>query len=211
MSSPSLDLPQSAVQRLLSALGRRMLPPTSRANSTSRFPPDGFFGSADRWRGPVASLRLNAWRVLASAAARGAIGFGESYIDGGWDSPNPVALMRFYLQNRQRLDAAAPPGLLRNIMALIRHRLRRHDRNGARRNVEAHYDLGNGFYRLWLDAGMSYSSALFLAGTDTLEMAQAAKIGVLLTLWMYRPASASSRSAAAGVASWQIWRAMGHR
>ena len=155
MSSPSFDLPQSAVQRLLSALGRRMLPSDIKGQLDVTLPTGRVLRIGGQVAGPVASLRLNAWRVLASAAARGAIGFGESYIDGGWDSPNPVALMRFYLQNRQRLDAAAPPGLLRNIMPLVRHRLRHHDRNGARRNVEAHYALGTDFYRLWLDAGMS--------------------------------------------------------
>ena len=102
----------------------------------------------------------------ASAAVRmllgGEIGAGEAYMDGLWSSPDLPALLRVAALNREAL--ALPTGWWRlplRISKTIAHRARRNTLSGSRRNIEAHYDLGNDFYRLFLDETMTYSSAVF--------------------------------------------------
>lgn len=139
-------------------------------------PPNGerFFIEGRR-PGPHAYLKVHRWKLLWRLAARGDIGFAESYIAGEWSSPNLAALMTFALKNA---DAAKPMRLLRTLRILLRlrHALNRNTKRGSRRNIAAHYDLGNAFYAQWLDASMSYSSGLFSTPGQTLEQAQEAKL-----------------------------------
>ena len=122
-----------------------------------------------------ATLTLHRWSALRRLVTGGAVGFAEAYMDGAWSSPDLVGLLELAAVNLdqigERLRGTAPLRLLNR----WRYRLRPNSRRGSRRNVAAHYDLGNAFYRLWLDAGLSYSSALYLRPGDTLEIAQAAK------------------------------------
>ena len=103
----------------------------------------------------------------------GGIGFAEAYLDGQWDTPDLRTLLRVIALNNSSIGAKAHGNRLFILLQRIRHSLlQRNTRSGARRNIEYHYDLGNDFYALWLDASMTYSSALFQNATESLEQAQ---------------------------------------
>ncbi|MFH1600180.1 MAG: cyclopropane-fatty-acyl-phospholipid synthase family protein [Pseudomonadota bacterium] len=112
-----------------------------------------------------------------AAAAQGSVGVGEAYMDGLWRCDDLVALVRLLVINRDRLDAMET-GLARFGGWLLRgwHALRRNTRAGSRRNIAAHYDLGNDLFELFLDKSMMYSSAIFADENETLELAQWRKL-----------------------------------
>lgn len=146
-----------------------------RSGSLSLTLPDGHvlrYGQGE----PSATMRLRNWKVFTAALARGDIGFAETWIDGDWDSDSVADLLELLVANRDALDAAVYGSGIGRILDRLRHLFRRNTRAGSRRNIHAHYDLGNAFYELWLDRSMTYSSALF-AGDPArpLELAQAAK------------------------------------
>ncbi len=125
--------------------------------------PDGqqaSFGAADAH---PADLQLANWNVIAAALSSGDIGFAESYIAGDWTTSDLPRLLTFFLRNRDAADRLIYGTFLGRLVHRVRHLLNRNTRAQARRNIHAHYDLGNAFYRLWLDPTMSYSSALLPA------------------------------------------------
>ncbi len=125
---------------------------------------------------PSAQLRLHNWKLFAAVLARGDIGFAETWIAGDWHSENLIDLLDLITANRAVLEAAVYGHGVIRFVDRLRHLLNRNTRTGSRRNIQAHYDLGNAFYQLWLDNTMTYSSALF--GVDPalpLAQAQAAK------------------------------------
>ena len=124
--------------------------------------------------GPAAQLELRDWRALSWALARGECGFAEGYRAGLWDTPDPGALITLAAQNQDALEAAVNGRFWHRWLGRLFHALRRNSRRGSRRNIQAHYDLGNDFYHLWLDDELNYSSGLF-DGTDDLAAAQHAK------------------------------------
>ncbi|MCW5624200.1 MAG: class I SAM-dependent methyltransferase [Burkholderiales bacterium] len=139
--------------------------------------PDGstrrFIG---REPGPQALLRLGDWGVCSEILRSGDIGFAEAFIDGRWDSPDLTRLLTVAAINHQALNAAIHGRWWGWIAYRLKHLLRTNTRTQARRNIHAHYDLGNAFYQLWLDATMTYSSALFEGQIDrSLDAAQTAK------------------------------------
>jgi cyclopropane-fatty-acyl-phospholipid synthase len=101
-------------------------------------------------------------RFWSEIAFGGSIGAGEAFMHGHWECDDLVALVRILLRNREVLDGMEG-GLARLTAPLqkLYHRLNRNSREGARRNIAAHYDLGNDFFALWLDETMMYSSAIF--------------------------------------------------
>ena len=123
-------------------------------------------------------LLLRDWAMFARTLKAGDIGFAESYIDGEWDSPDLTQLLRLCIANREHVEGVMYGSWWGGLAYRLRHLLRRNSRAGSARNIHAHYDLGNDFYRLWLDPGMSYSSAWFEGrdprGADLLQ-AQDAK------------------------------------
>lgn len=110
-------------------------------------------------------------------ALNGSVGAGEAYMAGLWDCDDLVALVRILVRNRDRLDAM-DSGTARLGAAVMRvaHAFTRNTRDGSRRNIAAHYDLGNDLYRLFLDDSLMYSSAIYASPDDTLEAAQARKL-----------------------------------
>lgn len=124
--------------------------------------------------GPEAAIHITDWAMLSALAQRGDIGFGESHVAGHWDSPDLEALLVLAIRNLDHLGGQGRQGLLAGLRFRLTDRLRANSLSGSSRNIRAHYDVGNEFYQLWLDPGMSYSSALF-DGTDDLETAQARK------------------------------------
>ena len=137
--------------------------------------------------GPSAVLRLNRWRALRRFLGGGTVGFGESYMDGDWDSPdlpNVIELAARNLPKRPMIFRTLSPWRLGDRM---RHMFRPNTRDGSRENIAAHYDLGNDFYALWLDRSMTYSSAVFGDGANDLESAQALKNRRLMDLAGVQP------------------------
>jgi len=125
--------------------------------------------------GPSGMLTVHDLRFVKRVLASGDIGLGEGYMAGEWDSPDIAGLLEalsMNLDNIQRLLNGNP--LMRGLNA-VKHAVRRNTRTGSRRNIEAHYDLGNAFYARWLDPSMTYSAALFEDSAQPLEGAQANK------------------------------------
>ena len=141
--------------------------------------PDGSqarFGSgrADEPRG---ALRLLDWHPCSAALKSGDIGFAESFIDGHWTSPDLAALLKLLIANREAIEGVIYGRWWGSLAYRIRHLLNRNSRQGSRKNIHAHYDLGNAFYRLWLDETMNYSAALFEGdAARSMPEAQRAKV-----------------------------------
>ncbi|MCS6758307.1 MAG: cyclopropane-fatty-acyl-phospholipid synthase family protein [Candidatus Devosia euplotis] len=125
--------------------------------------------------GGHAVLRLNSFRVLSEAMQRGAVGFASAYMNGDIEVDDLTALFRFFLQNRDMFEQANP-GFFRRAAGDLRYHLsRRNTLEGSKKNIAEHYDLGNDFYGQWLDPSMTYSSAVFTSGDQSLEEAQREK------------------------------------
>lgn len=137
--------------------------------------PDGrsaLFGDASH---PV-TIRLNNWEVCNAALKSGDIGFAETFIDGHWTTDNLPGLIELLVRNRQALESVVYGTWWGNLLYRARHLFNRNSKSGSRKNIHAHYDIGNDFYQLWLDPSMTYSSALFSNGhVDNLQDAQTAK------------------------------------
>jgi cyclopropane-fatty-acyl-phospholipid synthase len=144
--------------------------------------PEGFLEivRADGTRGfghtasePRALLAVHNDRFFRRVLTGSDIGLGESYVDGDWSSPDLVGFLRLAIRNlalfedRHRLFTAF--GRWRDLLG---HRRRANTRAGSRANIHAHYDIGNAFYRLFLDPSMAYSCAIYRSASDTLEQAQ---------------------------------------
>ena len=137
--------------------------------------PDGterFYGTGE----PLAMLIIKRWDVFDQVFADGDIGFAEAYLRGDWSSPDLAALLTVFCANRDAMQRAIYGGFWGTLLNRIKHLINTNTRRGSRRNIAAHYDLGNDFYRLWLDPSMTYSSALFAADrSQSLVQAQHAK------------------------------------
>ncbi|MEZ0243028.1 MAG: class I SAM-dependent methyltransferase [Sphingomonas sp.] len=129
--------------------------------------------------GPLAAIELRSWRALLRLATDGSTGWYEAWAKGEWASPDPVQLFAIFSRNRAGLARGARATGVVRLFKRFTHWLRRNHRDGARRNIEYHYDLGNDFYAAWLDPGMTYSSGIY-AGGEPLEVAQAAKLDAML-------------------------------
>ena len=137
---------------------------------------------------PHATLHLNNWKVFAAALKSGDIGFAESYIAGDWRTPDLSALLRVLVKNRKEVEGVVYGSWAGRLLYRIKHLLNRNTRANSQKNIHAHYDLGNAFYRLWLDESMNYSAAIF-AGDLNQPMAQAqdAKVRRALTMAGVKP------------------------
>lgn len=126
--------------------------------------------------GPQARLDVTDRRFFRKVLLDGDIGFAEAYMDGYCDSPDLAALIALLAENEKALGSVAHTNSLHNLALRLLHRWRDNSRSGSKRNIHAHYDLGNKFYGLWLDRTMTYSSALFGAEkSKPLESAQTDK------------------------------------
>ena len=170
------DLPSRAAQRVVEQLGRRI-----RVGELTVELPDGFrrtYGGGAA--GPRAEIRLNDWHALWQIVFGGELGVGEAYMDGHWSSPDIVAALTLGALNRKLIGVTR--GWLRvpaSIPRVIARRARRNTKANARRNISAHYDLGNDFYRLFLDETLTYSSAVFESPEQSLAAAQRNKYRII--------------------------------
>lgn len=135
-------------------------------------PSGGTIERAGPEEGPVAIIVIKRWRMLRRILVGGDIGFAEGYIQGDWTTPDLTAVIRFAARNAEALAPAIEGNGLVRLLSRIGHALKSNSRRGARKNIEAHYDLGNDFYKQWLDATMLYSSAIWNETTPDLESAQ---------------------------------------
>jgi cyclopropane-fatty-acyl-phospholipid synthase len=136
------------------------------------------FGAGD----PAAELQINDWAMVTACALRGDVGFGESYVAGLWDSPSLELLGQVALLNMNALSQYTFGSWFHRLkFRLTDTVLRANSRRGSARNIHAHYDVGNEFYQLWLDPGMTYSSALFDAADADLGRAQDRKYDRILS------------------------------
>lgn len=174
LSSLRLSLPDSApataraVFRLMAEL---------RHGSLDVQLPDGtqlHFGQPGALR---AAIRLRNWNVCGAALKSGDIGFAETFIAGDWTTPDLTTLLKLFIANRDEIETVVYGSWWGSLLYRVRHLFNRNSRTGSKKNIHAHYDLGNEFYRLWLDPTMNYSSAWFEGDTSgDLVSAQWAKV-----------------------------------
>jgi cyclopropane-fatty-acyl-phospholipid synthase len=160
---------------------RRLAGPLACGQLAIETPADSQLAVTGTHPGPHARLRLHSWRSLSRMMVGGDIGFAEAFIEGEVSTPDLATLLAVAARNAdllRRLEGTAPARIGRRLL----HALNRNTRRGSKRNISAHYDLGNSFYAHWLDAGMTYSSALFTSPAMSLEDAQAAKLDRVLDL-----------------------------
>ncbi|TAG81154.1 MAG: SAM-dependent methyltransferase, partial [Betaproteobacteria bacterium] len=112
----------------------------------------------------TAQIDIHDLSMCAEVMTGGDVAFGEAYFNGKWDTPDLVALLSLLAKNQQALMPAFYGRGWKAFLFNLRHLLRANNKKQAKKNIEAHYDLGNAFYRLWLDPTMTYSSALFTEG-----------------------------------------------
>ena len=128
-------------------------------------------------QGPRAAIRLRNWNPCAAALRSGDIGFAESFIAGDWTTPDLTALLTLFIANRDDVESIIYGTWWGSLLYRAKHLFNRNSRRGSKKNIHAHYDLGNEFYRLWLDPTMNYSSAWFDGARDgDLVQAQWAKV-----------------------------------
>ena len=173
-SAPDLRLPQAApasARAIVALLGQL------RVGRLDMQLPDGSQAHFGPGGEPRAAMRLNNWDVCSAVLKSGDIGFAESWIAGSWNSPDLVELLKLFIANRDALDKMIYGTWWGSLLYRVKHLLNRNSRQGSKKNIHAHYDLGNAFYREWLDETMNYSSALFEGDMgQPMAQAQGAKV-----------------------------------
>lgn len=142
-------------------------------------------GSVEEFRGSEAGveahIQVHNWVFFRRVVWAGDIGFGESYVDGEWNSRDLPAVIELFAQNVAPLnDRKILSSWVGRVANRLRHLWRPNSLKGSRRNIMAHYDLGNDFYRQWLDPSMTYSSGIYRNGECSLEEAQREKISAMI-------------------------------
>jgi len=130
-------------------------------------------------KGETARIELRDWRVVSNMMRKGDIGFAEDYRAGLWDSDDLIAITTLGLRNRQAMGQMVSGHQMFRMIAKLSYLLRLNTVKGSKKNIHAHYDLGNDFYDLWLDPTMTYSAAIF-EGDDDLKSAQNRKYDRIL-------------------------------
>lgn len=143
-----------------------------------------------RVAGPMPVVHLHSYMALVRLVTSGSVGWYRAWAAGEWSSPDPVPLFDLFMRNGRSLgQVARAKGFWRLVNRAV-HGLRSNTKARARRNIEAHYDLGNDFYAAWLDPGMTYSSAVFaepIGSDEALETAQQRKMRLLLDRLALKP------------------------
>jgi cyclopropane-fatty-acyl-phospholipid synthase len=160
---------------LVIAFGKKLIPKRLKGSLTLTLPSGRHLVIGTPGEGFAADLTLRNYKPIWASMRRGQLGFFDCYMAGDALSSDPTTLFRFYLVNRTALDGAASGIFSASLLDKIWHKRRDNDRRGSKENIAAHYDLGNDFYKLWLDDTMSYSSAVFDGTGNSLEAAQRRK------------------------------------
>ena len=134
--------------------------------------------------GPEGTIVLRRWRAVRRLVFRGSLGFAEAYLDGDWESPDLPTFVELVTRNAVNRRVGT---FWQRVADRIRHNWRSNTKMGSRRNIAAHYDLGNDFYAQWLDPSMTYSSAVYPENSKSLEDAPSSKYARLLELVAAKP------------------------
>lgn len=129
--------------------------------------------------GPSATLDIRDYRFAGRVLASGDIGFAEGYMAGEWETPHLAALLEALARNSDHIRRLMSGNRIMKAVHWLSHRMNRNSRSGSRKNIHAHYDIGNAFYAAWLDPSMTYSSARFTRAGMALEAAQREKYASL--------------------------------
>lgn len=132
--------------------------------------------------GPCAKIVIRRWRTVWRLMIGGELAFADAFIDGSWWTPNLLAFLEFGAQNESSMQKSISGSLVQRLLWRWQHKRNRNSKRGSKRNIAAHYDLGNAFYQQWLDRGMQYSSALYSRPDQALEAAQSAKLDRVVDL-----------------------------
>jgi cyclopropane-fatty-acyl-phospholipid synthase len=132
-----------------------------------------------REAGPRASIVIHDYAFARRLASGGDIGFAEAYLRREWDTPDLTRFLELFCVNHSAVATLLGANPLARLWQIFRHAMNRNSKRGSRRNIHAHYDLGNRFYSTWLDRTMTYSSAVFAEGDNDLASAQDRKYRVL--------------------------------
>ncbi|MEI7600629.1 MAG: cyclopropane-fatty-acyl-phospholipid synthase family protein [Aestuariivirga sp.] len=190
MTTETLHTRESLIGQAVAATGRRLIPRDVAGGITLTLPSGRQHRIGFQNPGIHCDLALRNYKPVFSAMRRGAVGFAESFMLGDVESSDITAVLRFYLGNRDALNRAGKSVFFKSIGDRIFHLLQQNTRAGSRRNISAHYDLGNDFYAQWLDETMSYSSGFFGNGAETLEASQLAKYRLVIdALRLEKPAN----------------------
>jgi cyclopropane-fatty-acyl-phospholipid synthase len=129
--------------------------------------------------GPHGVMRVRSDRIIRHILTGGEVGFGDAYLDECWDSPDLARLLMVMYLNEPYYKGPFEKNILGQIYGYWQHRRRANTKAKAKENIEAHYDLGNAFYKMWLDETMAYSSGMFIAPNETLMDAQLNKFRLM--------------------------------
>jgi cyclopropane-fatty-acyl-phospholipid synthase len=132
-----------------------------------------------RQPGPEATIRIRDYNFVRRAFSSGDIGFAEGFMAGEWETPDLSAVLEAFSLNFDKLSALVDGNPVMRVINVLYHLFHRNSRDGSRKNIHAHYDLGNAFYSRWLDPSMTYSSALYERPNQSLPEAQTAKYAAL--------------------------------
>jgi cyclopropane-fatty-acyl-phospholipid synthase len=173
-AQPRLQLPARAPASARTVF--RMLQQLRHGSLTLQLP-DGSVQTVGDGQGPHVSMHLHNWKPFGAALKSGDIGFAESYIAGDWTTPHLAQLLQLLVANRRALDNVIHGSWAGRLLYRMRHLLNRNTKANSRKNIHAHYDLGNAFYQLWLDGTMNYSSGLFRGDlSQDMQQAQDTKV-----------------------------------
>lgn len=165
----------------LARLIARRIPPIDAGALQLSLPDGGEIIRRGDAPGPEAIIKVCSWRGLVRVLIDGEHGFADAYLAAEWSTPDLRAVLAWAILNEAALARAGSGSWFTRVQNRVSHLRRNNTRRGSRRNIAAHYDLGNSFYQAWLDTGMNYSSAMYVRG-DTLESAQTRKIESIIDL-----------------------------
>ncbi len=137
--------------------------------------------------GPQAEVYLKSWRPIRRLIAGGSTAWARAYIEGDWESPDLTKMFELFSMNRRTLGDSTRGAWWSRLANQAMHSFRANTKLGSQTNISFHYDLGNDFYKQWLDPSMTYSSAIFAEGDNCLETAQRRKYRRLLDLLDAKP------------------------
>jgi cyclopropane-fatty-acyl-phospholipid synthase len=146
---------------------------------TAQLPNGGRYVFSGAEPGPSAEIIINDLSFGKRLLEGGDIGFAEAYIEGEWETPDLTAFLYLFCVNHEAVATLLPGRPIVKLMQRFRHWLNRNSKSGSKRNIHAHYDIGNAFYTQWLDRTMTYSSAIYAPGDNDLASAQTRKYRTL--------------------------------
>lgn len=161
--------------QMIVSVAKRLLPTDFKGSLELTLPSGQVIMLGGKNPGERADLKLHNFSVVWASIRRAQLGFFDRYMAGDVESRDPTAFFRFYLQNRAGLDGASRFVFFSSLKDKLWHKKRDNNKDGSKDNIAAHYDLGNAFYKLWLDDTMTYSSAVFDGKVNSLEAAQKLK------------------------------------